>query len=61
MKIPARTLEVRNAHAPPPSCAKPLDASGLRSVLAKRIIAAAAGGERDPKRLKLIAVGAIDA
>ena len=38
----------------------PLTADGLRSVLAKRIMAAAARGERDPKRLKLIAVGAID-
>ncbi len=39
----------------------PVDADGLRSVLAKRIIAAAATGERDPRRLKLIAMGAIDA
>ena len=38
----------------------PLDPNGLRSVLAKRIMAAAARGERDPKQLKLIAVGAID-
>jgi hypothetical protein len=40
---------------------KPLDASGLRSVLAKRIMAAAARGERDPKRLKLIAMGSVAA
>ncbi len=39
----------------------PLDPNGLRSELAKRIIAAAATGERDPRRLKLIALGAIEA
>jgi hypothetical protein len=39
----------------------PVDADGLRLVLAKRIIAAAATGERDTRRLKLIAMGAIDA
>ena len=39
---------------------KPLDPNGLRSLLAKRIMAAAAKGERDPRRLKLLA-GAIDA
>jgi hypothetical protein len=35
------------------------DPHGIRSGLAKRIMAAAAEGERDPKRLKLIAMGAI--
>ncbi len=40
---------------------RPLDANGLRLALAKRIMAAAAIGERDPRRLKLIAMGAIDA
>ena len=38
----------------------PVDADGLRSVLAKRIIAAATTGERDPRRLKFIAMGAIE-
>jgi hypothetical protein len=33
----------------------------MRSSLAKRIIAAADKGERDPRRLKLIALRAIDA
>lgn len=40
---------------------KPLDADGLRSALAMRIMIAAERGERDPKRLKLIAMGAVDA
>ena len=40
---------------------RPLDPIGLRSQLAKRIMAAAANGERDPRRLKLLAMGAIDA
>ena len=40
---------------------RPLDPTGLRSVLAKRIITAAATGERDPGRLKLLAVGAVEA
>ena len=40
---------------------RPLDPTGLRSLLAKRIITAAATGERDPGRLKLLAMGAIDA
>ena len=40
---------------------KPLDPNGMRSPLATRIMAAANSGERDPKRLKLIALGAIDA
>ncbi len=39
---------------------KPLDAGTLRSALAKRIMAAANAGERDPTRLKLIALQAID-
>ncbi len=41
--------------------AKPLDATTVRSALAQRILAAAKGGERDPTRLKLIALRAIDA
>jgi hypothetical protein len=40
---------------------KPLDETGLRSHLATRIMRAAASGERDARRLKLIAIGAIDA
>jgi hypothetical protein len=39
----------------------PLDAAALRSSLAKRITTAADKGERDPRRLKLIALSAIDA
>jgi hypothetical protein len=39
---------------------KPLDPTSIRSLIAKRIMAAANGGERDPKRLKLIALRAID-
>ena len=38
---------------------RPLDAEAVRSVLARRILAAAADGERDPRRLKLIALGII--
>ena len=41
--------------------ANPLNAAALRSDLAKRITAAADKGERDPRRLKLIALRAIDA
>jgi hypothetical protein len=41
--------------------AKPVDAAALRSDLATRIMAAANSGERDPKRLKLIALRAVDA
>jgi hypothetical protein len=41
--------------------AKPVDATPLRAALAARIMAAANSGERDPKRLKLIALRAIDA
>ena len=33
---------------------RPLDPTGLRSLLAKRILTAAATGERDPGRLKLL-------
>jgi hypothetical protein len=40
---------------------KPLDESGIRAYLAKRIMKAADSGVRDPRRLKLIAIGAIDA
>jgi hypothetical protein len=40
---------------------KPLDATSVRSSLATRIMAAANKGERDPVRLKLIALGVIDA
>ena len=39
--------------------ARSLDPDAVRSVLARRILAAAAEGERDPKRLKLIATGII--
>jgi hypothetical protein len=39
----------------------PLDPNDLRSDLAARILAAAAKGERDPRRLKLIALGALEA
>jgi hypothetical protein len=35
---------------------RPFDANALRSALAKRIIVAADKGERDPARLKLIAL-----
>ena len=38
----------------------PINATSLRSVLAKRIMAAAEHGERDPKRLKLVALRAIE-
>jgi hypothetical protein len=38
----------------------PVDATALRAALATRIMAAANSGERDPKRLKLIALRAID-
>ena len=38
-----------------------LDPNALRSLLAKRILAAADAGERDPGRLKLLALGAINA
>ena len=41
--------------------AAPLDAAGWRYELAKRLTAAADNGERDPRRLKLIALRAIDA
>ena len=41
--------------------AAPLDAAALRSSLAKRITSAADKGKRDPRRLKLIALRAIDA
>jgi hypothetical protein len=36
--------------------AEPLDPTSLRSALAKRLMAAAQAGERDPERLKLIAL-----
>ena len=41
--------------------AAPLDTAAWRSELAKRIMSAADKGERDPRRLKLIALRAIDA
>jgi hypothetical protein len=41
--------------------AAPFDAAAWRSELAKRIMSAADKGERDPRRLKLIALRAIDA
>jgi hypothetical protein len=37
------------------------DASGLRETMALRIMAAVAHGERDPLRLRLIALEALDA
>ena len=40
--------------------AKALDPGMVRAALAKRIMDAADKGERDPKRLKLIALRAID-
>jgi hypothetical protein len=40
---------------------KPVAAEVLRLRLAGRIMAAAAGGERDPSRLKLIGLGVIEA
>ena len=40
---------------------KPLDTTAMRSAVAKHIMAAAENGERDPARLKLIALKAIDA
>jgi hypothetical protein len=39
----------------------PLNETGIRTYLAKRIMRAADSGERDPRRLKLIALGAIEA
>jgi hypothetical protein len=39
--------------------AKPLNATVVRSALAKRIMIAVAEGERDPARLKWIALGSI--
>jgi hypothetical protein len=41
--------------------AAPCNAAAWRSEVAKRIMAAADKGERDPRRLKLIALRAIDA
>jgi hypothetical protein len=38
---------------------RPLDPNGVRYALAQRILTAAAEGERDPRRLKLIAMGII--
>jgi hypothetical protein len=38
----------------------PLTATAVRAMLAKRIMVAADNGERDPTRLKLIALRAID-
>ncbi len=37
------------------------DPSGMRNLVALRIMAAVASGERDPKRLKAIALEALDA
>ena len=39
---------------------RPFDANAIRSALAKRIIVAADKGERDPARLKLIALQEVD-
>jgi hypothetical protein len=41
--------------------ARPLTATTVRAMLAKRIMVAADNGERDPVRLRLIALRAIDA
>jgi hypothetical protein len=40
---------------------KPLEPDLLKTTLARRIMAAADKGERDPNRLKLIALQAVDA
>ena len=40
--------------------AKPLDASGMRATMERRIASAAAKGERDPNRLKLIGLGVFE-
>ena len=37
------------------------DSTGLRNVLALRVMAAVASGERDPDRLRLIGLAALDA
>ena len=37
------------------------DSTSLRNVLALRVMAAVANGERDPDRLRLIALAALDA
>jgi hypothetical protein len=39
----------------------PVDPISMRAQLARRIMAAAGNGERDPERLKKIALGAISA
>lgn len=39
--------------------AKPLNATAVRSTLAKQIMIAVAEGERDPARLKWIALGSL--
>jgi hypothetical protein len=41
--------------------APPLDPNGIRGLLARRIMAAAARGEKDAAKLKQIALGAVDA
>ena len=40
--------------------AEPLDAEGMRAKLALRITTAVRTGERDPKQLKLIALGVFE-
>jgi hypothetical protein len=40
---------------------EPLDPGGLRSLLASRILKALKAGERDPERLRLLALRAVDA
>jgi hypothetical protein len=37
------------------------DATGFRAMLALRVMAAVANGERDPQRLRLVALSALDA
>ncbi len=37
------------------------DATGFRAMLAPRVMAAVANGERDPQRLRLVALSALDA
>jgi hypothetical protein len=37
------------------------DSTSLRNVLALRVMAAVANGERDPERLRLMALAALDA
>jgi hypothetical protein len=47
-------LEIMNVPA------RSRDGDGIRATLAERILKAAAAGERDPDRLKLLALHAVD-